>query len=73
MSVGRWLLDAGKELIAVIVELIAESPKVPPPKVHPRHRVVARPIGERARRADDEHATPIDNPRAKPPREPRGH
>ena len=62
MSLGRWLIEAGKELIAVIVQLVAASPPRRTPNPHPRHRVRARPIGERARRADD-YATPVDNPR----------
>jgi hypothetical protein len=64
VSLGRVLIEAGKELLAFVVEKIAGS-KAAPPKVHPRHRVVARPIGERPRRLDDDDKTPHETPAAK--------
>lgn len=80
--VARFLVDAGKELIAWVVEKVANGdPHVKPPQPHKRHRVVARPIAERPRpltpatlgreldRRDDE-LTPTDNPRST---RPRGH
>lgn len=64
MKLPGWLSRLLGLAVETAVDKIGEAANAPrlrkPPQVHPRHRVVAEPIGKRAE-LDDSTDTPVDN------------